>query len=62
MNSSDFSHLVQKFPLVESEYISGIEQQLLAAPYCQTLHLLLAKSGKDSNNPAATALIQRAAL
>jgi hypothetical protein len=62
MTSSEFSRLVQNFPLVGSERIPDIENQLLDAPYCQTFHLLLARSKKDVNDPAATGFIQRAAL
>jgi len=62
MTSSEFSLLTRMFPKVDSERLANIEQELKTAPYCQTFHLLIARSKKDSGDPAATEFIQRAAL
>jgi len=62
MTSSEFSLLTHMFPVVDSERLPIIEQEIKTAPYCQTFHLLIARAKKDSGDTAATEFIQRAAL
>jgi len=62
MNASEFNKLIRNFPEMEASYIRDIEEEITKAPYCQSLHILLARLKQDQSDPSTQQFIQKAAV
>ncbi|NDK54493.1 tetratricopeptide repeat protein [Pontibacter fetidus] len=61
MNKSAFLELIQKASSITDQQTAELEKVALAFPYCQTAHLLLAKSAYDKGSMLSTQRLRRAA-
>lgn len=61
MNRSAFLELIQKASGITDQQTAELEKVAFAFPYCQTAHLLLAKSAYDKGSMLSTQRLRRAA-
>ncbi|MBB6610304.1 hypothetical protein H7F15_04570 [Pontibacter sp. Tf4] len=61
MNRSAFLELIQKASGITDQQTAELEKVASAFPYCQTAHLLLAKSAYDKGSMLSTQRLRRAA-
>lgn len=61
MNKSAFLELIQKASGITDQQTAELEKVASAFPYCQTAHLLLAKSAYDKGSMLSTQRLRRAA-
>jgi tetratricopeptide (TPR) repeat protein len=61
MNKSAFLELIQKASSITDQQTAELEKVSNAFPYCQTAHLLLAKSAYDKGSMLSTQRLRRAA-
>ncbi|MEJ8756607.1 hypothetical protein WG947_06350 [Pontibacter sp. H259] len=61
MNKSAFLELIQKASSITDQQTAELEKVAQAFPYCQTAHLLLAKSAYDKGSMLSTQRLRRAA-
>ncbi|MBC5773465.1 hypothetical protein H8S95_05265 [Pontibacter sp. KCTC 32443] len=61
MNRSAFLELIQKASNITDQQTAELEKVAHAFPYCQTAHLLLAKSAYDKGSMLSTQRLRRAA-
>ncbi|NEM98864.1 tetratricopeptide repeat protein [Pontibacter burrus] len=61
MNKSAFLELIQKASGITDQQTAELEKVANAFPYCQTAHLLLAKSAYDKGSMLSTQRLRRAA-
>lgn len=61
MNKSAFLELIQKASSITDQQTAELEKVAHAFPYCQTAHLLLAKSAYDKGSMLSTQRLRRAA-